>query len=91
MTSKRYGNDGNFRQADKALAEYWTKMNHNGKTWTIEDVTEYRTGNDLTWHEMSNMESMQLVPFEVNQRFTHFGGVAEYNAMLGQEGVSDFD
>ena len=49
------------------------------------------TSNNLTWHEMSNMESMQLVPREVNQTFTHFGGVAEYNAMIGQEGATEFD
>lgn len=91
MTNKRYGNNGNFRQADKALSKYWTKIKYNGKTWTIEDVELYRTSNNLTWHEMSNMESMQLVPSEVNQQFTHYGGVAEYNAMLGQEGVGYYD
>jgi hypothetical protein len=38
------------------------------------------------------MESMQLVPYDVNHTFTHLGGVAEYNAMTGQEGgTSDFD
>ncbi|MDE6708105.1 MAG: HNH endonuclease [Oscillospiraceae bacterium] len=81
----------NFSQADKALAEYWTKIKHNATTWTARDVETYRTNNNLTWHEMSNMESMQLVPREVNQTFTHFGGVAEYNAMIGQKGEADFD
>ena len=54
--------------------------------WTFSDIELYRKGNNLTWHEMSNMEYMQLVPFEVNQKFTHYGGVAEYNAMIGREG-----
>lgn len=76
----------NFSQADKVLAEYWTEIKHGGTTWTARDVETYRTSNNLTWHEMSNMEYMQLVPREVNQIFTHFGGVAEYNAMTGQEG-----
>ena len=40
---------------------------------------------------MNNMESMQLVPFDVNNTFTHYGGVAEYNAMIGQTGGADFD
>lgn len=96
MTNERYsiktkGIVGNFEKADQALAEYWTKTKHNGKTWTSRDIETYRKSNNLTWHEMSNMESMQLVPSEVNQTFTHYGGVAEYNAMIGQEGETDFD
>ena len=81
----------NFNQADEALAEYWTKIKHNNQTWTAEAVKEYRTSNGLTWHEMNNMESMQLVPTEVNAGFGHLGGVGEYNAMVGAEGVTEFD
>ncbi len=88
MSNSRYQN---FKKADTALAEYWTKIKHNGKAWTARDVEAYRKANNLTWHEMSNMESMQLVPSEVNQTFTHYGGVAEYNAMIGQEGEVEFD
>jgi hypothetical protein len=88
MTSYR---PDNFEQANEALAEYWTKINHNGKSWTAREVETYRKANDLTWHEMNNMESMQLVPSEVNATFGHLGGCGEYNAMIGQEGVSDFD
>lgn len=81
----------NFKQADEALAEYWTKIKHNNQTWTAKDVEAYRTSNGLTWHEMNNMESMQLVPTEVNAGFGHLGGVGEYNVMIGEEGVADFD
>jgi hypothetical protein len=81
----------NFEQADEVLAEYWTKIKHNGKSWTAREVETYRKANNLTWHEMNNMESMQLVPSEVNATFGHLGGRGEYNAMIGQEGVSDFD
>ena len=88
MTNSR---SKNFSQADKALAEYWTKIKYDGKTWVARDIETYRKSNNLTWHEMSNMDSMQLVPSEVNQTFTHYGGVAEYNAMIGQEGEADFD
>lgn len=88
MTNSR---SKNFRQADKALAEYWSKIKYEGKTWTRADVEAYRSDNNLTWHEMSNMESMQLVPHDVNQRFTHFGGVAEYNAMIGEEATVEYD
>lgn len=81
----------NFNQADEVLAKYWTKIKHNSQTWTADDVKAYRTSNGLTWHEMNNMESMQLVPTEVNAGFGHLGGVGEYNAMIGVEGVTEFD
>ena len=82
---------GNFEQADEALARIWTRARHGGHAWSAEDIKNYRITNRLSWHEMSNMESMQLVPSEVNQTFTHYGGVAEYNAMIGKEGEVDFD
>ncbi len=88
MTNSR---SHNFKQADEALAEYWTQIKHNSQTWLARDIEAYRTGNGLTWHEMNNMESMQLVPSEVNSRFGHLGGVGEYNVMIGEEGVADFD
>lgn len=89
MTNSR---SSNFRKADKILAEHWNKIKYEGKNnWTRSNVETYRISNNYTWHEMSNMESMQLVPYDVNQKFTHFGGVAKYNAMVGQEGVMEFD
>lgn len=88
MTSNR---TSNFNQADEALADYWTKIQHNKQTWTPRKVKEYRTNNGLTWHEMNNMESMQLVPTEVNAGFGHLGGVGEYNAMTGAEGAMEFE
>ncbi len=88
MTSRR---DSNFSQADKILAEYWTKIQYKGQSWKQSDVSAYRSANKLTWHEMNNMKSMQLVPTEVNAGFGHLGGVGEYNAMIGQNGVDDFD
>lgn len=81
----------NFKQADSALAENWTRIKQDGKIWTPSDVEAYRMNNNLSWHEMNNMNSMQLVPREVNQMFTHCGGVAEYNAMIGQASGPNFD
>ena len=91
MTGKRYGAGGNFEQADTALADFWTRIQYRGRSWTAREIEMFRTDNNLTWHEMSNMESMQLIPRDINQRFTHFGGVAEYKAMIGQEGAEGFD
>lgn len=78
----------NFGNADEVLAEYWSKIKYKGKSWTPREISEYRTNNKLTWHEMNNMESMQLVPYDVNNTFGHLGGVSEYKAMIGQKGVA---
>lgn len=83
MTDTRYGPNKNFAKADDALAKIWTQTKHNGKTWTAREVQIYRESNNLTWHEMNNMEYMQLVPTEVNATFNHLGGCGEYNAMIG--------
>lgn len=88
MTNNRYNN---FKQADEALAEIWTKTKFEGKTWTRSDVTSYRQNNELTWNEMNNMQSMQLLPSAPHAKFGHLGGVGEYNAGPGREGEIDFD
>lgn len=94
MTDDRIKKGGNYDQADEALAKYWSEIKYNGRsTWTKDEVKIFRENYPykLTWHEMSNMESMQLVPYEVNDTFSHYGGVAEYNVMIGQSGGADFD
>ena len=92
MTNNRVKN---FRQADEVLAEYWTKIKYLGKSWTvnesINEIQVFRTENKLTWHELNNLEDMQLVPTEINAAFGHLGGVGEYKAMIRQEGVSGYD
>lgn len=90
MTSERYSPGGNFEQADEVLAEYWTRIGRDNATWTARQVANYRANNGLTWHEMSNMETMQLVPTDIHQAFSHTGGVAECKAMIGQMGVNEF-
>ncbi|MCD7835590.1 MAG: HNH endonuclease [Lachnospiraceae bacterium] len=80
----------NFGQADNAMA---TELNadpsaakslglspKNGNSFTSSDIKTYRKNNDLTWHELNDTKTMQLVPTEVNAKFTHLGGVGEINA-----------
>lgn len=87
MSDKRYSKGGNFDQANKKLAKMWTKSKFNGQeNWTAQDVSKYIQENNLTWHEMNNMRSMQLVPTEVNATFTHLGGVSEYRTMISSLG-----
>lgn len=89
--SGRYGANGNFAKADEALAKNWTQIKYNGKTWTARDISNFRKSNNLTWHEMNNMDYMQLVPTDVNGRFGHSGGCCEYRTMIGQSGGDEFD
>ena len=91
MTANR---TNNFKQGDEILADYWSKIKFEGKTWSARDIATYRNANKLTWHEMSNMKSMQLVPSDINSQFKHFGGVAEYNVYSKQIGgveIGEFD
>lgn len=91
MTDTRYGPNGNFTKADETLAKIWTQTKNNGKTWTARDIANFRESNNLTWHEMSNMDYMQLVPTDINASFAHTGGCSEYRTMIGQSGGGDFD
>lgn len=94
MTVNRQGAGGNYEQADTALARQWNEAARDGRTnWTSTDVKNWRESYPikLTWHEMSNMETMQLVPYEVNDTFKHYGGVAECKAMIRQTGGTEYD
>lgn len=44
------------------------------------DVAKYRNRNGLTWHELNDVKTLQLVPTEINDTFGHLGGVGEINA-----------
>ncbi|NQM54642.1 hypothetical protein HO404_02195 [Streptococcus suis] len=44
---------------------------------TKADIRNYRKDNGLTWHELNDMTTMQLVPTDVNAKFGHLGGVSE--------------
>lgn len=89
MTTERYGSDGNFQKANIELAKQWSETKYQGKTWTLAEVQDYVENHGLIWHEMSNMQYMQLVPEEIHSKFTHFGGVVECKRMKGQKDIYD--
>ncbi len=66
----------NFIQADEKLAEQWTIENKEGKEWSAQDVREYRKENNLTWHERSDMKTLDLVPQEIHGNVPHSGGIS---------------
>ena len=70
--------ESNYAKADQKLADQWNQEGKAGRTdWTKEDVEAYRKGNNLTWHERSDMKTMDLVPTIVHANVPHAGGISE--------------
>lgn len=69
MTGERLGVEGNYAQADALLAE---KMGI-----SEEQLKTYRQNNGLTWHEVGDGKTMQLIPTVINDSCAHRGGVSE--------------
>ena len=76
--------NGNFTQADENLAEQWTYESKNGQEWKAGDIKEYRKENDLSWHEGSDMKTMDLTPREVHGNIPHTGGISMAKNSLNQ-------
>lgn len=76
-------------KADKTFAEYLNTYPDEARRYGFgefvdhnipisgTDVGTWRDECELTWHECSDLQMIQLVPFEVNSRFKHCGGCAE--------------
>lgn len=77
----------NFNQSDQKLAAQINKSPKLAKDFgfeqdkvTARDIKKYRETNQLTWHELNDVKTMQLVPTKINSEFGHLGGVGEINA-----------
>lgn len=79
MTSDRTGIDANYYQADEALAKQI------GGSVTSADVRRYREDNGLTWHEVEDGKTMQLIPTVINSSVAHTGGtsISGYGQKMG--------
>lgn len=67
----------NFAQADQRIADQWKTEGKDGRAdWTAREAAAYRKDNKLTWHERSDMKTMDLVPAEVHNNIPHAGGIA---------------
>ncbi|WP_170846229.1 pre-toxin TG domain-containing protein, partial [Bacillus sp. MUM 13] len=73
MTNDR---KSNFSTADEELAKKWSTPE---QKWTADDIADWREDNKYTWHELNDLETIQLVPSKINKVFKHLGGVGEYN------------
>lgn len=58
------------------LAKKWSTPD---QKWTADDIAGLREDNKYTWHELNDLETIQLVPSKINSVFKHLGGVGEYN------------
>lgn len=79
--------DFNFQQASSNLAKQLNDSPSLAKTFGMEsgnikpkDIEKYRVKNNLTWHELNNGTTIQLVPSEISSIFGYIGGVGEINA-----------
>ena len=67
----------NYTQADENLSEKWNSEAKDNKEWTPQDIKDYRNENDLSWHERSDMKTMDLVPRNIHANIPHSGGISE--------------
>ncbi|PEI83574.1 cytoplasmic protein [Bacillus pseudomycoides] len=89
-TGSKHGNKArrsNFAQANEKLAEQLNKSPELASKFgmkpgniTKSDIEDFRLANNLTWHELNDVKTMQLVPSSINSTFGHLGGVGEINA-----------
>ena len=68
FSTDRFGAGGNFDQADQKLAEQ--------RGCTMEEVQQWRSDNNYTWHEKQDCKTMQKVPRDVHHNVPHTGGIS---------------
>ncbi len=87
MTSGRTGGNGTYSQANNKFAQMLNESQDlandfgikpkNGTTFTGSDVKKYMKDNKLTWHELNDLTTVQMVPTKINSKFGHLGGISE--------------
>jgi len=79
--------DRDMRVADAAYAQLLGEQSiinpATGQAWTRQEIAAYRRNNRLVWHHHEDMTTMQLVPFDVNDRIPHDGGRSLRDRQLG--------
>lgn len=71
MTGQRRGRGGNFEQAIEKLSDE--------KGYSPGEIATWMDKNNYVWHECNDMRTMQKIPFVINHKFGHLGGVGECN------------
>ena len=68
FSTDRFGAGGNFDQADQKLAEQ--------RGCSVEEVKQWRSEHNYTWHEKQDCKTMQKVPREIHHNVPHIGGIS---------------
>ncbi len=87
MTNGRTGPQGTYSQANNRFAKMLNESPElaakfgiapkNGRNYTASDVSSYMTKNKLTWHDLNDLTTVQMVPTKINSAFGHLGGISE--------------
>ena len=79
----------NFQQANEKLASQLNESPSLAKQFGMDagnikpsDIEKYRVNNNLTWHELNDAKTIQLIPSKINDSFGHLGGVDEINSRI---------
>jgi hypothetical protein len=71
-----------YDAADEALAKELNDANADSATEvSAEDIAAYRRALGLTWHHDLDMQTMDLVPTNLNNGVAHTGGAALFRAL----------
>lgn len=90
MSTERLGPGKNYNQADVAAAKKWSEEKRDNRTdWTARKVEAWRTNNNMSWHERSDMKTMDLVSSNIHSTCSHSGGVSECRKRDNQEVTFD--
>ena len=73
FTNNRYPN---FKNADQNYADILNR--NNNLNLTAKDIEKFRNDNNLTWHERSDMKTVDLIPREYHS-LPHVGGISNAN------------
>ena len=82
----------NRANAYRAVAEKWNKEAKDGRTnWAQTDVREWKQNENLTFHECSDLKTIQFVPANIHEACKHTGGryEAKCRDMLANGGGFD--
>lgn len=80
----------NYKAAYEKMAEKWNKACKDGRTdWKPEDVKKWKQENKLALHECEDLKTVQFIPADVHNEFTHTGGCFEAKKRDGIGGKFD--
>lgn len=82
----------NRTEAYRALSKKWNAEAKDGRTdWSSRDVADWKSENNLEFHECSDLKTCQFVPAEIHQACKHAGGRYEARCREAMNAEGGFD